>query len=143
MRKSWTFRTSRHFWLRDDLSLGAKGVAHVLLSFADKDGMAWPTTPQIAEAARISTDTADKYLRELRDQGVISWTIWMDEHGHKRRKFNLDPKGVKLPVGQGGKITPLTCTSKQAERLFIRPTGWDGLGGKEHDGRRTMQHHQE
>lgn len=110
-RKSWTFRTSKAYWSREDLSLGAKAIGAILLCYADEDGMAFPTTPKIAKDARISSDTTDKHLRELRDAGAISWDIWKDSHGHKRRRFDL-------------------------KRIFIEP--WDGLGGKKKDGRRTM-----
>ena len=138
-RQSWTFRMRRRFWLRADLSLGAKGIGAILLSYANAEGLCWPTVPQIAADACVSEDTADRYMKELHRKQVIEWEYWRDEQGRKRRRFNLNPMGVKYPVGHGGKITPLTSTSiKQAERLFVPPSDWDGLGGKKYDGRRTL-----
>lgn len=110
-RKSWTFRTSKAYWAREDLSLGARALGAILLCYANEDGLAWPTTPQIARDAGIAMHTADRFLKELRAARAISWDVWKDEHGHKRRRFDLRP-------------------------IHIAP--WDGLGGKKHDGRRTM-----
>lgn len=138
-RQGWTFRMSRRFWLRTDLSLGAKGVGAILLAHADKEGVCWPTIKQIAEAAKIHPETADNHLSELQEMGVICWEHWRDDDGRKRRRFHLNPMGVKSPVGHGGKIPPLTSTTpNHAERLFIAPSDWDGLGGKQFDGRRTL-----
>lgn len=110
-RRSWTFRTNKAFWARKGLSLEAKGIACVLLCFADEDGRAWPTTPQIATMSGKAEATVDRYLNELRKFGAISWTVWADELGRRRRKFDLSP-------------------------IYIAP--WDGLGGKKYDGRRTV-----
>ncbi len=110
-RRSWTFRTNKAFWASQKLSLEAKGIACILLCFADENGEAWPTTPQIAVMAGKAEATVDRYLNELREVRAISWTVWMDDLGRKRRKFNLAP-------------------------IYIAP--WDGLGGKNKDGHRTM-----
>lgn len=102
----WAFRSRRAFWMRQDLSLGAKGIAHLLLSCANDAGEAWPTTPQMAEWGKVSTQTVDKYLKELREAGAISWVVWQDEQGHKRRKFSVKSIYVKKstydPLGGAG-----------------------------------------
>ncbi len=103
-RVGWTFRTARRFWLRADLSLGAKALAHILLSFANAQGGAWPTTPQLSKAAGTGEDTVNRYLEELREKGAISWEYWRDDRGRKRRKFDL-------------------------RAIHIPPSNWDGLGG--------------
>lgn len=106
---------SRKFWLRDDLSMGAKAAGAALCAFADGSGEAWPTIPQIAAALKLSETTAEKYLDELKAAGVLAWSLSRDALGRQRRKYLLAPG-----------------------EAFIKPSDWDGLGGKSKDGRRTM-----
>lgn len=102
----WAFRSRRAFWTRQDLSLGAKAVAHLLLACTNNEGYAWPTTPQLSKWGKVNGQTVDKYLAELKAAGAVSWDIWKDEFGHKRRRFNLKAIRVKKsnydPLGGAG-----------------------------------------
>lgn len=106
---------------RRDLSAMAKIVGLAVAAYADKDGQAFPTLPQIAADLSICVSSADKYLDELRAAKVLTWTLYRDEQRQQRRRYSL--------VSREG---------KPSERLFLPPSDWDGLGGKAQDGRRTM-----
>ena len=75
MKRDWTFKSSRDFWHLPDLSLGAKGVFHILRSYTDKQNRAWPTKETLANNAQISINTLDKFLDELREAKSITWSI--------------------------------------------------------------------
>lgn len=56
------------------LSLAAKALYAILLMFAWQNNECWPGQDKLAEAAGCSDRTVRKYLDELRDYGLISWT---------------------------------------------------------------------
>lgn len=121
-RQGWTFRVSRAFLRRKDISAAEKITALAILAYADKQGVCCPTMLQLAADLSIHHETVKVHVAALRAAAVLSWTLWTDEHGHKRRNYSLK-SSIGLP----------------SERLFIPPSDWDGLGGKGADGRRTMQ----
>jgi len=121
-RKSWTFRVSRHFMARQDIPAMAKVVGIALLCYADKDGICCPTMLQLAKDLDLNEATIETRLDQLRSVNAISWTVWTDEFGHKRRNYNLQPAGQH---------------PSPSMRLFLK-SDWDGLGGKSKDGRRTL-----
>lgn len=122
-RKGWTFRVSRHFMARRDIPAMAKIVGIALLCYADRDGLCCPTLVQLAKDLDLNEATVETRLNQLRDTGIISWTPWIDEFGHKRRHYNLQPN---------------TKHGTPSMRLFLPKSDWDGLGGQSKDGRRTL-----
>jgi len=55
------------------LILPAKGLYSILLMFAWQDNECWPGQARLAEAASCHINTIEKYLKELREYGLISW----------------------------------------------------------------------
>lgn len=121
-RKGWTFRVSRAFLRRKDISAAEKITALAILAYADKHGVCCPTMLQLSADLSIHQETVKVHIDALRAASVLSWTRWTDKLGHKRRNYSLK-SSIGLP----------------SERLFIPPSDWDGLGGKGQDGHRTMQ----
>lgn len=121
-RAGWGFRITNAFLRRPDLPPMAKIVGLALRAYADAKGLCCPTLIQLGEDLQIDPQTAEKWIDCLRDAGELSWELWTDEFGHKRRNYNLQPP---------------TQAKKPSERLFQEP--WDGLGGKAKDGKRTLQ----
>ncbi len=56
-----------------DLSMAAKCLYTILLSFAWQEDECWPGQDRLAGAAGCHVNTVEKYLKELRDYGLISW----------------------------------------------------------------------
>lgn len=56
-----------------DLSMPAKCLYTILLAFAWQDNECWPGQGKLSEAAGCHINTVEKYLKELRDYGLISW----------------------------------------------------------------------
>ncbi|MGB9662825.1 MAG: helix-turn-helix domain-containing protein [Moorellaceae bacterium] len=55
------------------LSVQARWLYCILLSFAWQENECWPGQERIAEVAGWHVNTVEKYLKELRDFGLISW----------------------------------------------------------------------
>lgn len=55
-----------------DLSMPAKCLYTILLAFAWQDNECWPGQGKLSEAAGCHINTVEKYLKELRDYGLIS-----------------------------------------------------------------------
>lgn len=100
--KDWEFKISRRFLDRPDLTANAKWIAVCLRGWANRDGFATPTLPQIAKRSGLHIETVVKYLAELKSKEVIEW-IEFRERGHKRRRYFL---GSKMPISMGD-ATPL------------------------------------
>lgn len=99
--RDWEFKVSRKFLDRDDLTANAKWLAVCLRGWANKDGYASPSLPQIARRSGLHVETVTKYLDELKAKEVIEWTSIRDEKGHRRRRYFL---GVKMPTSIGDAI---------------------------------------
>jgi hypothetical protein len=113
--RDWEFRVSRKFMDREDLTGYAKWLAVCLRGWANKDGFAQPTMPQISKRCGFSIDTVDKYLAELKAKEVVEWVNFRDDLGHNRRRYFLGKKlpialGDATPYGHGGHTPPLTGT---------------------------------
>jgi len=55
------------------LSVQARWLYCILLSFAWQENECWPGQERIAEVAGWHVNTVEKYLKELRDFGLVSW----------------------------------------------------------------------
>ncbi|CEP67140.1 Uncharacterized [Moorella glycerini] len=55
------------------LSVQARWLYCILLSFAWQENECWPGQDRIAKVAGWHVNTVEKYLKELRDFGLISW----------------------------------------------------------------------
>ncbi|RJX17218.1 MAG: helix-turn-helix domain-containing protein [Desulforudis sp.] len=57
------------------LSMAAKAMYAILLSFAWQNEECWPGQGALATAADCHRNSVQKYLNELRDYGLISWKV--------------------------------------------------------------------
>lgn len=86
------------------LSMFAKCLYYILPSFAWQDNECWPGQNKLSKAAGCHVNTIEKYLKELRDYGLISW---------KRQGLNLpyiyymhDLAGIKANQDKPHNKTP-------------------------------------
>jgi hypothetical protein len=55
------------------LSIGARWLYIILLSFAWQENECWPGHERLAQIAGCHRNTIEKYLKELRTAGLVSW----------------------------------------------------------------------
>lgn len=79
---AYAFAITPLWLLEADVSPGAV-LLYGLLSakWADRDGVCWPSRRALADACRASPSSVDRWLRELRDAGALSWTQQRDANG--------------------------------------------------------------
>jgi DNA-binding MarR family transcriptional regulator len=63
-----------------EISLTAKGVYALLCTFADRDGMCFPTVAKLAECSGVSKRTIERAVGELQQKKYVK---------RERRKFFL------------------------------------------------------
>lgn len=107
-RKSWTFRASRGFIARADLSPQARILALAMVGAADSKGRLSLSNDDLAKLAGMSATYVKRFLAELSDAKVIEWTTTTDGRGHRHRTFN-----IWLTTGPN--------------RLFFPPSKWNGF----------------
>lgn len=108
-KTDWRFTQTKSFWF-SNLSIGAKGIYSILRCYCAKDGTAYPTLEQMRDASHLSINTVDKYLHELKDSGILGWSLFRDQFRQLRRLYTIYQN---LAHAHTPKSTPLTVTIKQ------------------------------
>lgn len=133
------------------LSMGAKCVWLVIKTYANKEGVAWPSRERIAEDLGVSLKPVKTALKELKERRLLSWTkggegksnvyLLDDAHYAKYLAKRAVPTGTVQAVPSGtskyiheeessvvlevepGKIIHLTC-----KPIHYRPARKNGQG---------------
>jgi len=122
------------------LSMSAKYLYGLLLSFAWQDEECWPGQNKLAEAADCSVKTIEKYLKELRSYELISWKrqglnrpniYYINDLGTVDRLINPDLTGCSNPEWKGCSNPELTtCSNQEWKTGSIQE--WKGCSNKEY-----------
>jgi hypothetical protein len=127
----------QHLW---ELSLGARAVFVELCSFADDDGVCFPSRKLLSERIKMSVDSVDRFLTELEWSELIIKKLRRDEFGDQSsNEYQIVIKEADLrrgggmdaatPSRTGAALTIPTLLTKEdlsEERKKIEPSGKKG-----------------
>lgn len=89
-------------WVLTDpnISISAKGLYALLCAFAGDKGNAFPGTNLLRHQLNVSKDTIHKYIKELREKGVIQVEQERKKGQFSRNVYTLLPYRVSTTVSQ-------------------------------------------
>jgi len=68
----WITHFSKDFWIREDLSLEAKGIYAIIKSYANNETLeAFPSLPLLSKVTGKNRVTIQKYIKELEEKGFM------------------------------------------------------------------------
>jgi len=73
--------------LHPDLSMGAKLTWEVIFSFCYDKNVAWPGVKKLSDKLKVSKRTAQRYLRELENEGLLETVVGGGEHTNVYKLF--------------------------------------------------------
>lgn len=100
----------------------AKGVLYTLTTYADADGVAYPTIATIARTMNASRRTVQRALSALVDAQILSdwqgkddipWTVWIIDYEH-----------IASLAGAPSQRAPQRSTAQRARRENARGASW-------------------
>ena len=69
--------------------MAEKAVFTLLLTWANDDGVCWPTKDQLRKASGVSEKTTRQHIEELERKGILGRCHWRDKQGRERIMYTL------------------------------------------------------